>query len=155
LPIIISDMKTVTDMSSMGALSALSIVCFGLVRLQANPQNELKPTVKIPYLSAKLGLFPLLLVALFVQQKYFLSFTELLSNIANLPIVFWWIAFFGMCYYSLKKEFSFIPAMGCLSALLVLSLLGLHNWIMFGGWLAIGLAIYIFYGSRNSYLKQK
>lgn len=57
-----------------------------------------------------------------------------------------------LAYYVFKYNLSFIPLMGLLCCLYMMSELGLSNWIGFGIWLVIGLIIYFGYGYRKSKL---
>jgi APA family basic amino acid/polyamine antiporter len=45
-----------------------------------------------------------------------------------------------------------VPILGMLSCLLLMFSLGLPNWTRLGVWLAVGLAIYFFYGRHHSHL---
>ncbi len=55
-------------------------------------------------------------------------------------------------YYCVTKNLSLIPVLGLISCLYMMCELGLSNWIGFGIWLAIGLAVYFAYGYRHSKL---
>lgn len=105
--------------------------------------------------------------------SYFNSFSEqesaaiMISNNVNYDHVYesgWnlfkhkipmWI-FFMVClvlvYYVFKYNLSFIPLMGLLCCLYMMSELGVSNWIGFGIWLLIGLVIYFSYGYKKSKL---
>ena len=50
------------------------------------------------------------------------------------------------------KRLSLIPVMGVLTCGYLMTELGLHNWIRFGIWLALGLVLYFAYGYKHSHL---
>ncbi len=56
---------------------------------------------------------------------------------------------------SLVKKLSLIPILGLLSCLYLMTELGVTNWLRFGAWLLVGLAIYALYGYRNSKLHRR
>ncbi len=49
----------------------------------------------------------------------------------------------------------FVPVMGMLTCLLLMFSLPVGNWWRLGGWLALGLAIYFFYGMKHSVMRQE
>jgi len=49
----------------------------------------------------------------------------------------------------------FVPVMGILTCLLLMFSLPVGNWWRLGGWLAIGLGIYFFYGMKHSVMRQE
>jgi amino acid transporter len=53
---------------------------------------------------------------------------------------------------SWRKQLSLIPLLGLVSCLYMMSELGVHNWIGFGVWLAVGLVIYFGYSYKRSRL---
>jgi amino acid transporter len=66
-----------------------------------------------------------------------------------------WVFFFVcliMTWLSFKKNLSLIPVLGLLVNFYLMSEIGIHNWIGFLIWLAIGLLIYFNYGYKKSKL---
>lgn len=57
-----------------------------------------------------------------------------------------------MVYICIMKNISLIPVLGLTSCLYMMSQLGWKNWLLFMGWLVIGLIIYFGYSRRNSKL---
>jgi APA family basic amino acid/polyamine antiporter len=49
----------------------------------------------------------------------------------------------------------FVPVMGILTCLMLMFSLPVGNWWRLGGWLALGLAIYFFYGMKHSVMRQE
>lgn len=54
-----------------------------------------------------------------------------------------------------RHNFSLLPVVGVLTNLYLMTELGASNWLIFVGWLAIGLVIYFSYGFRKSKLAQQ
>ena len=66
-----------------------------------------------------------------------------------------WVFFFVclmMTWLSFKKNLSLIPVLGLLVNFYLMSEIGIHNWIGFLIWLAVGLVIYFNYGYKKSKL---
>ncbi|HEY0175863.1 MAG TPA: amino acid permease, partial [Pedobacter sp.] len=55
-------------------------------------------------------------------------------------------------YYCVTQNLSLIPVLGLLCCLYMMCELGISNWIGFGIWLVIGLAVYFLYGFKHSKL---
>ncbi len=55
-------------------------------------------------------------------------------------------------YYCITKNLSLIPVLGLISCLYMMCELGISNWIGFGIWLIVGLAVYFMYGFKHSKL---
>jgi len=69
-----------------------------------------------------------------------------------------WVFFFvslAMTWLSFKKNLSLIPVLGLLVNFYLMSEIGIHNWIGFLIWLAVGLVIYFNYGYKKSRLAQQ
>ena len=52
------------------------------------------------------------------------------------------------------KELSLIPVLGLMTCGYLMTELGWTNWMRFLVWLAVGLVLYFFYGSRHSKLNE-
>jgi hypothetical protein len=57
--------------------------------------------------------------------------------------------------YTFLRSYSFIPVMGVLFCLYLMVEIPSKSWVVFFGWMAIGLTIYLLYGFHNSKLKKK
>lgn len=68
-----------------------------------------------------------------------------------------WIFLFiclAITYFCITKNLSLIPVLGLISCLYMMCELGISNWIGFGIWLIVGLAVYFLYGYKHSKLNQ-
>ncbi|SHG31839.1 amino acid/polyamine/organocation transporter, APC superfamily [Flavobacterium segetis] len=66
-----------------------------------------------------------------------------------------WIFLFvlaGLVIWSFKSNLSLIPILGLISCLYLMAQLSVWNWIYFGIWLLIGLAVYFSFGRKHSKL---
>ena len=56
---------------------------------------------------------------------------------------------------SKRTQVSLLPVLGLLTNLYLMTQLGINNWLLFFGWLIIGLALYFNYGFKHSKLGLK
>lgn len=73
----------------------------------------------------------------------------------KIPMWFFLVICVIISYLSFTKNLSLIPVLGLMSCLYMMCELGLSNWIGFGVWLVIGLAIYFLYGYKHSKLAKE
>jgi len=69
-------------------------------------------------------------------------------------LVFVIIAIIIACL-SFIRNFSVIPVTGVLCCLYLMIEIPAKSWMVFFGWMTIGLSVYLFYGRRKSKLAQK
>ncbi|MBL7712701.1 MAG: amino acid transporter, partial [Chitinophagaceae bacterium] len=165
VPALFMDAAFVTDMCSIGTLFAFVLVCAGIMVLQQRKDLP-QPKFKVPYLNSRAGV-PLLLLGF----AYFLWHTQAdgsteASRVFSLqggyetwkhliPSWLFYIVLVCVCILAWVRRYSLLPLLGVISCLYLLSTLGLVNWLRFIVWLAIGMAIYLFYGRKNSKLAGK
>ena len=158
IPIFFVDINMVTDICSAGTLFAFILVCAGVLRLRA-VQKDYDPKFKAPYVNAKYilpALFVLTFVLLFIYGRdtfdYYAKYESANAFLTKIPTYIFFIGFGILSYLSFKHNFSLIPALGLICCFYMLSQLGYKNWIYFGLWLLVGLAIYFAYGRKHSKL---
>lgn len=170
LPIIFSDKTFVLDFTSIGTLFAFVLVCGGVLLIPRKEKEKGK--FHLPYINAQY-IFPVLLVSIvaFIAIKfpnYFkdlwvfnfsdntdyvggkLSFLDVATP--QISLIIFWIACFIMAGFAFVKKYSFIPVLGLISCLYLLTGMTKTNWAWFLAWLAIGLVVYFMYGRKNSKL---
>ncbi|MBA3662632.1 MAG: amino acid permease [Bacteroidetes bacterium] len=74
----------------------------------------------------------------------------------KIPMWIFILISFALAVWAFRSNLSLIPLLGLLSCLYMMAELGVANWVGFGIWLIVGLAIYFGYSKNNSKLnKQK
>ncbi len=170
VPSLFLNLTEVTDLTSIGTLFAFTLVCGGVLMLQANPDyhvNDGKKRFKTPYINSKWiapALFIICAVSAIVfnpegVSNFFSSIDPSNPELQGwevfkhkIPLIVFMI---GMAFLSILcfiKNFSLIPVLGLASCGYLMTELGILNWIRFGMWLAVGMAIYFSYGFRKSKL---
>ncbi len=145
----------VTDLTSIGTLFAFVLVSGGVLLL---PRIKKEPgKFNLPYINGRF-IVPIA-YALFVYafndrvEAAFVNF----GNEDHQEMLFaGFIIVAGLLsIISFIKKFSLIPIMGVLFCLYLLIEIPVNSWVVFFGWMAVGLSIYFLYGYRNSKLSKR
>lgn len=157
IPIFFIDMNTVTDLCSIGTLFAFILVCGGVLMLQK--QKDLPRKFKVPYLNGR-WIVPTLFFAILMwlslfQVEWLQQYVNPFVNLESLPNFIFFTVFAIMSVFSFLRNLSVIPVFGILSCLYLMAQIHVHQWLGFGIWLMIGLALYFTYGYRNSLLHRR
>lgn len=166
IPVLFLDANLVVDMCSIGTLFAFILVCGGVIILQerdkqnATDNHLATPKFKTPYINGQFIVPALLIIGLVLFFKdpanvestfpFDKGFSEWKHQIP------FWIFIFVSIYMAVKtfiKKWSLIPVLGFLSCSMLVSTLGVVNWMRFLIWMAIGFVIYFSYGIKHSKLK--
>lgn len=157
IPALFMNLTEVTDLTSIGALFAFSLVCGGVVVIQKQKKKKENffpaSRFSIPYISSRYVLMVLWIIALAI----FFVFTEK-PEIAPLllypPNMFFLITVLIVTLFSVILKWSAIPVIGLIINLYLMSRLDASTWQRFFIWLAVGLLVYFIYGFRRSKLKK-
>lgn len=161
IPIFFTDETFVLDFTSIGTLFAFVLVCGGVLMLpKAEKIDGPKQRFRMPFIDGK-WIVPALVIGAFagliLDDSDYTSdlFNFSTTNLgAKLPM---WI-FLALCVVmavmSFLRNLSLIPVLGVLSCCYLLTGMAPSNWLWFGVWLSIGLAVYLLYGFRKSKLAQ-
>jgi basic amino acid/polyamine antiporter, APA family len=148
IPSLFLDMNFFVDLTSVGTLFAFTIVCGGILYLDANGLSA-QAKFRVPYINGKFIVGAVLVVGLGVvfYNGWFVS------SIQEKPLLaVFWLMWTVMAVLSFQRNFSLLPVIGVLINLYLMTELGVTNWIIFVIWLALGLVIYFGYGYRKSKL---
>jgi amino acid transporter len=165
IPALVVDSELATDMNSIGTLFAFMLVCGGILVLQNNTTNGGK--FKVPYINGKY-VFPIILACILIgigiyKPELYTDFFNLQDSNQSSLQVFWHkipyfiftLSVFIILFFTIKKNLSLIPVLGLLSCFYLITEMGVHNWMRFLIWLAIGLVIYFMYSIQKSKLNKK
>jgi len=134
-------------------LFAFVLVTGGVILLDKS-DPEIRKGFRIPYMNSRVWVPVLLLpayIALFMLTSDF-SLEAFLGE--RIPVlIYFGIAIIVMTAAFIRK-WSFIPVVGLLINLYLMSELGVTNWLRFFIWLAVGLIIYFTFGRKHSKLQK-
>lgn len=146
------DDKLMTDLTSIGTLFAFVLVSGGVLLLPLRPKEAGK--FQLPYINGKWIVPALFLLFVFVGGE------RIMNAIANIGtesyqeylfLIFLLLAAV-MTIYTFIRNFSLIPVLGVLCCMYLMIEIPTKSWMVFFGWMAIGLIIYFLYGYRKSRL---
>ncbi len=166
IPTLFLDANLVVDMCSIGTLFAFILVCGGVIILQEKDKqnatdNHLStPKFKTPYINGQFIVPALLIIGLVLFFKdpanvestfpFDKGFSEWKHQIP------FWAFIIAAIYMAIKTfihKWSLIPVLGFLSCAMLVSTLGVVNWMRFLIWMGLGFVIYFSYGIQNSRLR--
>ncbi len=173
IPCLFMNLTEVTDLTSIGTLAAFFMVCLGVLRLDPH-RTKVPGQFRMPYANAKwafpaLGLITVVSVWVASPETVQGFFTAVFTGVDpaypdergwdvfkhRIPQLAYLAAMAALMVGSFRKNFSLIPVLGAATTGYLMTELGWINWLRFGMWLAVGLAIYFMYGFRNSNLSKQ
>jgi APA family basic amino acid/polyamine antiporter len=151
IPALFVDISIVTDLTSIGTLFAFVLVCGGVLNL---PKIERAPGNKrfsLPYINGR-WIVPILFV--FFIYGYSDRIIEAWHHpVTDILFVIFMIAATVITGFTVMRNLSLIPILGMTSCLYLMVEIPAKSWLVFFGWMAIGLVIYFLYGYRKSHLR--
>jgi amino acid transporter len=155
IPALFIEDVIVTDLTSIGTLFAFALVAGGVLML---PRIEKQPgRFSLPYWNGQFAI-PLIVAGFIVAFNKRIQ--EAFANLGNegyQEVLF--LLFVGaaiiLAVLTFIKKFSFIPIMGVLFCLYLMVEIPANSWLVFFGWMAVGLLVYFLYGYRKSNLRKQ
>jgi len=158
VPILFTDKTFVLDFTSIATLFAFVLVCGGVLLLPRKVKEQGK--FHLPFISSKY-IFPILvLLSIAILHNFSKNyFTEILKFDVeatqltyNISAICFWVITVLLAVGAFIKNWSLIPLMGLVTCLYLLTGMTAMNWAWFGGWLLLGLVVYLLYGYKKSKL---
>ena len=152
IPVVFIDDLLVTDLTSIGTLFAFFLVCGGVLLL---PKIEKEPgKFNLPYLNGKYIIPVLVLAVLFLTRNRTMAAVANIGHEGYQELLF--LIFLALAIWiaalAFLRSFSLIPVLGLLSCAYLMIEIPAKSWLVFFGWMGIGLSIYFLYSFRNSRL---
>lgn len=152
LPVLVVDDLLMTDLTSIGTLFAFVLVCGGVLLL---PRMLSKPgKFNLPYINAQFIVPAVVLVFTYFSWQRIVDAFQNLNNEGYQEILFlvFMVVAFVIAAMSFLRKYSLIPVLGMLCCLYLMIEIPAKSWLVFFGWMALGLGIYFVYGYRKSKL---
>jgi len=110
----------------------------------------------LPYLNGKWIVPAIFIVFMWFNKDRVLGSIMHLQNEGYQELLFLIFVILSTVFvvYTFIKSYSFIPVMGVLFCMYLMIEIPSKSWMVFFGWMAIGLTIYLLYGYRHSKLKK-
>ena len=146
------DDKLMTDLTSIGTLFAFALVSGGVLVLPR--MEKQKGKFSLPYINAK-WIFPLLyLVFIYFSRSRIIDACAHLFEEGYQEFLFLIFVLFSgvLAVFSFLRQFSLIPILGVSCCMYLMVEIPANSWLVFFGWMSLGLLIYFFYGKNKSKL---
>ena len=151
VPALFTNLTEMTDLTSIGTLFAFVLVTGGVIILDKK-DPDIRKGFRIPYLNSRIWV-PALLLPAFIAIFYLTSEFSLEKFLGErIPVLVYFCMASVLMLFAMIRKWSFIPLVGLLINLYLMSELGITNWLRFFIWLAIGLIIYFVFGFKHSKL---
>ncbi len=161
IPTLFLNSQIVLDLCSIGTLFAFVLVCGGILQLNAIDRAEadrsghsiVRPGFRVPYINGRY-VVPALLVLYSMGMQSMPLNHDLTRDWSweKFPYFVFFGVFFVLAVMTWVRRWSLIPVLGVITNLYLIAGIGHLNWLRFGVWCVVGLAIYFVYGYRNSRL---
>ena len=152
--VLVIDDKLMTDLTSIGTLFAFVLVSGGVLLLPKLEKQ--KGRFSIPYINAQFIFLIIYSVTIFFFRN---RISNAISNFGNdgyqeiLFLIF--ILLTGiLTVQTFRKKYSLIPVVGVASCLYLMVEIPAKSWVVFFGWMTLGLIIYFSYGKQHSRLNK-
>lgn len=141
-----------TDLTSIGTLFAFALVSGGVLLLPFRKKEEGK--FNLPYINGK-WIVAALYVLIIVLMKDRLS--AAIVNLGNETYQEWLFLIFILLaglisILTFVRNYSLIPVLGVLCCMYLMIEIPAKSWLVFFGWMSLGLIVYSIYGLRKSKL---
>jgi amino acid transporter len=146
------DDKLMTDLTSIGTLFAFALVSGGVLVLPR--MEKQKGKFSLPYINAK-WIFPVLYLVFiyFFRSRIIDACAHLFEEGYQEFLFLIFVLFSGvLAVFSFLRQFSLIPILGVSCCMYLMVEIPANSWLVFFGWMLLGLLIYFFYGKNKSKL---
>ena len=154
IPALFVDIGIVTDLTSIGTLFAFVLVCAGVLNLPKKEKIAGDNKFHLLYINGRWIISLLLLVFLYGYKERIESAIIDIRHESHQEILFlvFLLVALGITIMTFIRKLSLIPILGMLFCLYLMIEIPARSWLVFFGWMAVGLTIYFSYGYRKSKL---
>jgi APA family basic amino acid/polyamine antiporter len=152
--VLVIDDKLMTDLTSIGTLFAFVLVSGGVLLLPRIEKQKGK--FSIPYINAQY-IFPLIYILTFYlfQERTIQAIVQIgTEGYQEVLFIIFMVLAGILAILCFIKKYSLIPVLGVACCMYLMVEIPAKSWLVFFGWMAFGLSIYLLYGKNNSKLNK-
>lgn len=141
-----------TDLTSIGTLFAFALVSGGVLILPRIGKQ--KGRFSIPYVNAQF-IYPagFILMVYGFRERILQAMTHMTSGgYQEMLFLIFILITAALSILAYRKAYSLIPLLGVTCCLYLMVEIPADSWLVFFGWMTVGLLIYLSYGMKNSKL---
>jgi basic amino acid/polyamine antiporter, APA family len=153
IPALFIESALMTDLTSIGTLFAFAVVCGGVLMLPVKEKSSEK-RFSLPYINGQWIVPLLFIVFVYGFRERLMGAVTNLTHESHQEVLFliFIVAAAVVTFFSFLKKLSLIPVLGMLCCLYLMIEIPARSWLVFFGWMGLGLAIYFCYGYWKSKL---
>jgi len=152
--VLVIDDKLMTDLTSIGTLFAFVLVSGGVLLLPTIKREKGK--FSIPYINAQYFFPAIYVLVLYLFRERTMAAVLHFGTAGHQEFLFLvFILLTGiLAVFSFVRKYSLIPVLGVACCMYLMVEIPAKSWLVFFGWMAFGLLIYLMYGRKNSKLNR-
>jgi len=152
VPALFIDIDVVTDLTSIGTLFAFILVCIGVLYLPKREKVTGDKTFRMPMINGRWIVPALFLVFIYGYSERISSAFSMHNSNEEIIFLIFLVATAIIAAVTFFKNLSLIPILGLLCCLYLMIEIPPKSWLVFFGWMSLGLVIYLSYGRKKSKL---
>jgi len=156
-PALFVESALMTDLTSIGTLFAFVLVCGGVMMLPANTTPGSAQRFKLPHIGGRFAVPMLWAVFVFFFRERISGAVQNIAHEEHREILFliFLVLATSITITAVVKNLSLIPVLGMLCCLYLMIEIPTRSWIVFFGWMLLGLTAYFGFGFWNSKLAKR
>lgn len=153
IPSLFIDDLLMTDLTSIGTLFAFVLVSGGVLLLPRLPRTS---GFQLPYINARWIVPALVAVFLALSSHRIQVGIEHIAegHFEDVLFLIYTVIAVAVAVFSYVRKYTLIPVLGVLSCMYLMIEIPVKSWLVFFGWMIVGLLVYMVYGRKHSLLNK-
>lgn len=152
VPALFIDIDVVTDLTSIGTLFAFILVCVGVLYLPKRERVAGDKTFHMPRINGRWILPALFLIFIYGYSDRVANVFSAHNSGEEIMFLIFLLVTAVITIITFLKRLSLIPILGLMCCLYLMIEIPPKSWLVFFGWMSVGLLIYLGYGRKKSKL---
>jgi amino acid transporter len=155
VPALFIDIDVVTDLTSIGTLFAFILVCVGVLYLPKKEKVAGDNSFHMPEINGRWIVPTFFLIFIYGYSARIGSAFSMSNSGEEIMFLIFLAITTVITIVTVLKNLSLIPILGLLCCLYLMIEIPPKSWLVFFGWMSLGLLIYLGYGRKKSKLAVK